>query len=364
MLTLHVIQAAFGDCLLLEAGTAKDKRHLLIDGGPPGTYAANLKPVLHNLAKVSDHLDLVILSHVDNDHIVGLLDFFAELRESKDTGTKALIGVDALWHNSFSDTVDPDDVIAPRLAAAISSANMSVMSSTDIAVLGVNEGRSLRIAATALGVPMNAKFSKSLISVDTAGAPRMVGPLTITVVGPTAKNLEALRKEWIAWLDKHEDALSDPAVAAAADRSVPNLSSIVLLLEAAGKRILLTGDARGDHIVQGLEQAGQLEEGKMHLDVLKLPHHGSERNITRGFFESITADTYVVSADGRYDNPDLNTLLWIVDVAEEQGREITIVATNAPKPVIDLTKKRPPAKHGYTLTVLDAGEHSIPVVLA
>lgn len=363
MLTLHVIQAAFGDCLLLEAGTARDKHYILIDGGPPNTYESHLKPTLEDLAKAGDSLDLVVLSHVDNDHIIGLLDFFAELRASKDTGGEPLIRVDALWHNSFSDTVDPDDVIAPRLAAVASTANMSVMSSTGIAVLGVNEGRSLRVAATALGVPMNPKFAKNIITADTATAPRKVGPLTITVVGPTAKNLEALRKEWIAWLDKHEDSLSDPAVAAAADRSVPNLSSIVLLVEAGKKRLLLTGDARGDHIVQGLEQAGKLSDGGMHVDVLKLPHHGSERNITRTFFESITADTYVVSADGRYDNPDLNTLLWIVDVAEEQGRAITIVATNAPKPVADLKKKRPPAKHGYTLTVLDGGDHSIPVSL-
>jgi hypothetical protein len=59
------------------------------------------------------------------------------------------------------------------------------------------------------------------------------------------------------------------------------------------------GDALGDHILDGLEKGGHLVDGKMHLDVLKLPHHGSERNITPTFFKNITADVYLASANGR-----------------------------------------------------------------
>src|SRR6185436_15688532 len=46
-------------------------------------------------------------------------------------------------------------------------------------------------------------------------------------------------------------------------------------------------------------------------DVLKMPHHGSIRNIDTSYFETIQADHYVMSADGKFDNPDLATLEMI-----------------------------------------------------
>jgi hypothetical protein len=50
-------------------------------------------------------------------------------------------------------------------------------------------------------------------------------------------------------------------------------------------------------------------DGKIHVDLLKLPHHGSIRNVDDPFFERIQADHYVVSSDGdRFNNPDLETL--------------------------------------------------------
>ena len=76
--------------------------------------------------------------------------------------------------------------------------------------------------------------------------------------------------------------------------------------------MLLTGDARGDHVLEGLEAANLLKDGKCHVDLLKLPHHGSNRNLEPKFFEQITADHYVVSSNGeRFDNPDQETLEWL-----------------------------------------------------
>jgi hypothetical protein len=100
-------------------------------------------------------------------------------------------------------------------------------------------------------------------------------------------------------------------VAAYVDKSVHNLSSIVVLVESQGKRILLTGDGRGDHTLEGLKAAKLLKGGKLRVDVLKLPHHGSERNVAPDYFETIVAKHYVVSADGKFDNPDVGTLKMI-----------------------------------------------------
>jgi beta-lactamase superfamily II metal-dependent hydrolase len=69
-------------------------------------------------------------------------------------------------------------------------------------------------------------------------------------------------------------------------------------------------------------------DGKYHVDIFKVPHHGSARNVTREFFSEITADVYIISADGTYGNPDFETLGWIVETAREASRKIKIVFTN------------------------------------
>ena len=63
------------------------------------------------------------------------------------------------------------------------------------------------------------------------------------------------------------------------DKSVFNLSSIVVLADSGGRRMLLTGDARGDHVLDGIEAAGLFKDDRLHVDLLKLPHHGSDRNV-------------------------------------------------------------------------------------
>ena len=47
-----------------------------------------------------------------------------------------------------------------------------------------------------------------------------------------------------------------------------------------------------------------MKNDAVHLDLLKVPHHGSDRNVSETFFRQVTADHYVISADGRFDNPD------------------------------------------------------------
>ena len=46
----------------------------------------------------------------------------------------------------------------------------------------------------------------------------------------------------------------------------------------------------------------------MHVDVLKVPHHGSSNNLDDDFFERIIADHYVFSGDGEHGNPERETL--------------------------------------------------------
>jgi hypothetical protein len=136
-------------------------------------------------------------------------------------------------------------------------------------------------------------------------------------LGPRETNVEALNAAWDKEIQRMGLAVDATRAAEYADKSVFNLSSLIVLAEMPGQsgkpsRMLLTGDARGDHIIEGLESAGLMKHGKCHVDLLKLPHHGSDRNVEQAFFEAVTADHYVISSNGdKFDNPDNDTLTWL-----------------------------------------------------
>ena len=367
MFKLHAVQAQFGDSLILEFGSAGHARRVLIDGGPPGNYAADLETAAKSIIGEGGKIDLVVLSHIDNDHVVGLLDLLAGIEDDETSGRPPRFDIGTMWHNSFAKTLDANGEIAQRiqeLMAMASAANV-VMPLATAAFFGLREGNRLRVFAKKLKIPLNKGFTDDLIIVETANKPVKFGPLTVTVVGPTRANLDVLKQEWLAWLAKTEQQVAaDPSVAAMLDKSVPNLSSIVLLAECGGKRILLTGDARGDHIIQGLTSATTAKNGKLHVDVLKVQHHGSERNTSREFFDAITADTYVISANGKYGNPDDATLRWIVESAHDAGRQITLCVTNETPSTKKLVQAHKPADFGYTLKTIAPGTHDLEIALS
>ena len=364
MFALTAVQAFFGDSLLVEYGDANSPRYVLIDGGPAHTYEMHLSGVLRKLKQQGRDLELMVLSHVDTDHVTGLLDLLADVRGGN---ADALPPIKALWHNSFANTIDPNGALAPRLKTMLATAGAEAMSNSAIAINGIAEGHQLRTQALAVPIPLNPGFADDVVMAETAGAPWRSKNLELTVVGPTEPNLKALRTDWEEWLADNEDAVNstEPYVMANSDRSIPNLSSIQLLAKADGKSMLLTGDGRSDHLVQALKQNGLLDgNGKMHVDLLKLPHHGSSRNATKTFFKKITADTYVASADGRDDNPDLATLIWIVEAAHEAGRQIRIVCTNETESTEKITEEYDPGDYGYTLDIMGQGKHEIRIPLA
>lgn len=357
MFQLRVVQADYGDSLILVHGPAGQLRHVLVDGGPPGVYQPHLRSELRRIRNAGGDLELVVLSHVDEDHVFGLLDLFAELQDQRANNATETIQVAALWHNSFTRSLDSGGGLESRLRAAVALAQTATMPAAMTGVLGIGQGQRLRILAAQLQVPVNQGFANDLICVDDAPAPIQLGELTLRVVGPTRANLEELRREWEEWLDEHEPALAsgDPRLLANADKSVPNLSSIMLLAEAEQRTVLLTGDGRSDHLLQGMDAAGLLDaQGRHHVDILKVPHHGSNRNATKTFFRRITADTYVISANGNPDNPDLATLIWIVESAAEAQRSIRIFATNWTPSLRKLLQEYAPEDYTYRLDVLAA----------
>jgi beta-lactamase superfamily II metal-dependent hydrolase len=367
MFKLHVLQAQFGDSLMLEYGISAKPRYILIDGGPPGNYAADLQAALARDPGIGGELDLLVASHIDNDHIVGILDLLADIEDDLVSGRPLRLRIARLWYNSFEQTLDRDGELTQQLRSIMSmagAANLAMPLTAD-AFYGVREGNRLRLAAQKLKITPNSGFKDGLIAVETAPRPISFGPLELCIVGPSRAALGALRKKWMEWLVQTSQAVaSRPDMTAMIDRSVPNLSSIVLLASCDNKTILLTGDARGDHILAGLKAAGLAEQGRLHVDVLKVPHHGSSRNSDEKFFRSLTADIYVISANGKYGNPDFETLQWIVAGDKKRSRAITLFVTNETESTRSLRNLFDPKAYNYELKILEPGAHGHVLTLA
>lgn len=367
MLRLHVLQARYGDCLILEYGEGSAPRYLLVDGGPRHVYNRRLQALLQGIRDDGGEIEMAILSHVDDDHVHGLLDLLTDLQWQRTRGVPETIAIGELWHNSFSGTLGED--IETRLKRLVGRAGAvrSAMPRTDTTCRDIGQGSDLTQYAQNLELPINPRFGPDgIVTVEQATEPIALGDLTLRIVGPTEENLENLREDWLAWLREHEERILVPDIAQAdraakqADTSVPNLSSIMVLAEADDRTILLTGDGRGDHLLQGLERAGLLDsEGRLHVDVLKLPHHGSKYNVSKEFVQAVTADQYIVSASGRHGHPHKNTLRWIVEAAQEHGRPIKIVATNTTRSLREIVQEYNPGEYGYQLEIMPEGEQEI-----
>lgn len=298
MFRIHALPAGNGDALLLEYGTTGEKHHVLVDGGR-STMSASL---IQHLEKHAPVLDLVVVTHVDLDHICGIIDLLAP---------GSPIAVEEIWFNGFVHlTPKPKDHLAkPDL-------------------LGPVEGEQLSERIVKRRIPWNERFGRDSIVVPDGNAKlpeKHVAGLKLTVLAPTWKALGDLQDVWEALVvgeglvrdatgprrdgdDEFLDMLGEEDdLEALADRVPPkkmtpaNRSSIALLAEYDGRRCLLGGDADPEIVVASLKR---LSAGPYEVHLFKLPHHGSHTNVTKDLITQVRCKKYLFTTNGTgYKNP-------------------------------------------------------------
>ena len=346
---LEAVRARHGDALLLHAGTESSPQLIMIDGGAARTYEEWLRPRLLELRGSSDkplEIKLLMISHIDDDHINGVLDLTQELREAKDEDEQPNVDINEIWHNSFADAIASEEPAedAERTSSSLASLVKDdpipggrIEEQTRMVLESVRQGRKLRRDAGFLGIRVNTGFTGNLVLKDAAPAkPTRIGGVTLRILGPGQKEVDKLKERWrkdVKPIIEKERKLAEQSVGSL-DTSVFNLASIVVLATrdaSPGGSMLLTGDARGDHMLTWMEEEGDVldDDGNLHVDLLKLPHHGSDRNVTPEFLRRVTADNYVVSGDGRHGNPEPQMFDWLF---EERGdADFTIHMTYSPE---------------------------------
>jgi beta-lactamase superfamily II metal-dependent hydrolase len=330
--SLEVMRAKHGDCLILHSGTSDDPRIILIDGGPSGIFNSTLKPRLAEITTTLGMdtlpLDLVMVSHIDDDHINGIKAMTDAMVQSKADNEDVPWEINHLWCNNFDDIVG--NIELPKVAGI--AAGASVASVAEALIPGIKEkqphvsaviasvpqGRKVRKNAKTLGLEVNSPFGalkkgqEPMVRGDIGQKPISIAGATITVIHPNAERLKKLQEAWdkelkIAAANGDRDVVMATVAKLTTDKDTSpfNLSSIVCLVESKnGARILLTGDALMEDIEEALEEHQLFENGKLKVDIFKMPHHGSDKNATDSLLQKVEAKYYVISADGKYKNPD------------------------------------------------------------
>ena len=337
--TLEALQANDGDCLILhyQKTAAGTPVRVLIDGGSAGVYNTVLKPRIDQLrGKKPLDLRMVMTSHIDSDHITGVLDLFKALAQQREDGKEEFCRIQTLWHNSFEKlhAGKPAAVQSATVAASLDGVvpPRGLEHFTAAVVASVPQGNQLRKAAVQLGVPINQGAGGDPVAAPAKGQKiiPIADGLTFTLLAPNAVQLKRLKEAFET--AKAEHGANDEAVGADyLNNTVPNMSSIVVIAEASGARgkkirMLLSGDARGDVLLESLQLAGLMDKGHCHFDLMKVQHHCSSHSTTQDFFEKVTADHYVISGNGKHDIPHADALAWLS--AARHGKPYDAYLTN------------------------------------
>jgi beta-lactamase superfamily II metal-dependent hydrolase len=356
--SLDVRRAQQGDCLIVHYGTKEEPGLMLIDGGPAQVYKPQLKPRLAQIRQArglqdedSLPVDLLMVSHIDSDHIVGVLELTKELVVAAESKKPLPLKVRSFWYNTFDEIIgnSPDELLA-AVTASFGAAALKGEPDTEglepaAALLLASVGQGLRLGDDARKLNrlnpesfrLNPEFSGKLVmATGKARGSKLGKGLNLTVAGPMKADLLELQKDYDDFLKKEKK--TKKPLSSFTDTTAPNLSSLVLLAKVNKKRILLTGDARGDKILEGLELTGLLEKnGTTHVNILKMPHHGSDRNVDDIFFQRITADHYVFSGNGEYGNPELETFKMLLRV---RGNAAFTIHLTYPIQEIDVEREK------------------------
>jgi metal-dependent hydrolase (beta-lactamase superfamily II) len=376
---LTVFQSEKGDCLLL---TGADGRRMLVDGGMRASFAAHVAPALGQLREDGEFLDVVYVSHIDQDHISGVLQMMDDEVDWRIHDYQVKNGnpgrrkpdsprpprVKSIWHNSFHDQIEKnageiEEMLAASAAILSGSGNPTVRalaSAENDLVTSIAEAikLTLRVSPDQLGIKLNLPARGKLMLVRPAASPAIkVGSMRFHVIGPFSADLKKLREEWNQWLDENKSQLRTIRTQAGEDEArfgareldeillpklaqaellsdllpldeiatasklgergkvtTPNLASLMLFVEEKGRTLLLTGDGHHEDILRGLRHIKKLKgAGGIHVNVLKVQHHGSEHNIDEAFCRTVTADHYVFCGNGEHENPDLRVIQAIAD---------------------------------------------------
>lgn len=310
---IKFLQAFNGDSIWISFIDNEKPINILIDGGTSTTYsykdkkegkikAGDLKNLIESLKSKKEKLDLVILTHIDDDHIDGFLKWFGK-------DETAIQNIKEIWFNSgrtikkyLNDTTSKIEPLKFKEKATLTSVKQ-----------GVDFENYIREKEV-----WDEKVIKQGDIIDWNG-------ISFQILSPGKEKLKRLLKEWEK---KASESLIDTSRkddykktlkklteedVFEEDKDAYNGSSIAFILKNDGKNYLLIGDSHPSEIVIALKNLGYNKDNKLNVELFKLSHHGSQKNTSTELLNLIETNNYVVSTNGELHNhPDKATIARIV----------------------------------------------------
>lgn len=316
MVQIKFLKAQNGDSFLISfKDDMGNPRNILIDGGTDATFHdggnnlyGELKLEIDLIRARNEYIDLLILTHIDNDHICGVLKWF-------EMDKKAPELIKNIWFNSGK-------LIAEYLREPENpdlSIGLKIFKTTET---GVNEAIEFENYLIKMKI-WERKIILKNQNINDFG-------VQIKILSPDNNQLRKLLKEykkvtgdtlyttgkekdWDIHLNSFIEEESKPAYKFKEDSSPKNGSSITFIITIQNLRFLFLGDSHPSGIANSLRECRYSEENPLEVEIIKISHHGSKSNTNNELLKLIKTNNYLISTDSSGNNhPNKRTLARIV----------------------------------------------------
>lgn len=349
-----------GDCFLISLGE-ENRKHILIDCGYADTYHYYLKKNLQELKQLDEKIDLFIITHIDEDHILGAIAFIEDNNKSK------IVEIEEVWYNCYRHLqIDKNQgilsnkekrILQREIALGESYVNRESFDGISKSEVSVKQGSTLGALLLTGGYRWNSSFEGKAVSRDNMEKIKF-DDVSIKILSPNNEKLEKLEKKWLKelenkkWnfnitenqlfddafefmllmyeelqIEKTEVSLEESKTFESVenliqgeinlDNSPTNGSSIAICINYEGRNLLFLADGHPDILYENIYDLG-IEK----FDLVKLPHHGSRKNMTLELSEVLKSDRFLISTNGnKHSHPNLESLAKLIYMNKDTNKE-------------------------------------------
>ena len=289
-------------------------KNIIIDTGVGSTYSSKvghgakrygqLKDVIDEIISKEEKIDLLVITHWDDDHIGGVLRWFNEDIES----AKALIK--QVWFNSgilinkYFDSQDASEN-NDMLNISNNNPNTSIRQGIAFEKYLIDNDLSYEIISTKnnkIDFCDNIKFTILSPTVD-----KLKKLLTVWKKSPYNPHTSISTDYDKSFIELLQNEFKE-------DTKIHNGSSIAFILEIEGKKMLFLGDSHPSVIVNNLKGLGYSKGNKLDIKFVKVSHHGSKANTCDELLELINCDKFIIITNGsKHGLPNKETLAKIIN---------------------------------------------------
>ena len=288
-MVIEILQAGTGDSIWV----SHNKKNIVIDGGK-STAAIRAR---YDKMPQDEIIDLLVVTHIDSDHIAGIIALVKHMKENGETHR-----LKQVWFN-FPKNEETDEY-------------------------SVGEGNELTSFLLEIdGLCWNNNTSELL------GSMIEVGEIRLHVLAPDhdvaneykpkePDELGVRLDDWHNDLRTLIDNVDDDDI----DEGGPNSQSIIILAECEGKKLLLPGDSTPEELCDALQYYNKINGAPLELDFMKLPHHGSTRNVTKNILDEVTCSNFIISTkkNEKYYFPNKETIAKLIRYRERADKAVNV----------------------------------------